>query len=124
MIPEIKNAAEAGHGNAMLYAAGIACILANMIPTVGDSYYFYRQSIDKDKLEDGTITPAQYWYRDAFGYYFYTAAWYILVLGVVMAVKGDYTKKAKIGLAILSSGIVAGVIIRNINKDKYRYSSN
>jgi hypothetical protein len=113
----IATAVKNGNGNAILYTAALAAMLANCIPTPADGIYFYTEGVNKSKLDAGTITPKQYWMRDVFGYYFYTAAWYGVVLMVMASMGGSYQNKAKIGLTLVASGIVVGVVFQNIKKD-------
>jgi hypothetical protein len=107
-----------GNGNAIIYTAVLAAIVANCMPTPADAIYFWRQSVDKDLLESGMITPKQYWIRDVSGYYLYTAAWYGLVFTILNATGGNYQTKSKILLALLSAGLVVGVVAKNIQKDE------
>jgi len=107
-----------GNGDAIIYTAVLAAIVANCIPTPADALYFWRQSVDKDLLESGKITPTQYWVRDVSGYYLYTAGWYSAIFTILAATGGNYKTKAKILLALLSSGLVIGVISKNIQKDE------
>ena len=107
-----------GDGDAIIYTAVLAAIAANCLPTPADAVYFWRQSVDKDLIENGKITPTQYWVRDVAGYYLYTAAWYAGIFTILAATGGGYKNKAKILLALLSSGLVVGVIAKNIQKDE------
>jgi hypothetical protein len=107
-----------GDGDAIIYTAVLAAIVANCMPTPADAIYFWRQSVDKDLLESGKITPKQYWVRDGAGYYLYTASWYAGIFTVLAATGGSYQTKAKILLALLSAGLVVGVIAKNIQKDE------
>ena len=113
----IDKAIKDGNGNAIIYTAIGAAILANVMPTPSDGFFFYQQRINKEKLDKGEITPKQYWTRDVFGYYFYTAAWYGLVLATVASVGGTYQTKAKILLGLSGAGIVLGVISKNIEAE-------
>ena len=117
MIADIKQQINSGNGNTIIYTAVLAAVIANAMPTPADAIYFWRQQIDKEQLEAGKITPKQYWSRDVFGYYFYTAAWYATVLGVLAAAGGDYKTKARILLGLMGAGLVVGVIAKNIERD-------
>jgi hypothetical protein len=44
--------------------------------------------------------------------------WWGLVLGAMYFTKGDYTKKAKIGLGLVATGVVLSVIRKNIKEDE------
>lgn len=115
---EIKSALGNGDGNALIYTAILSAMLANVIPTPADAIYFWRQGVDKEKLDKGEITPTQYWTRDVVGYYTYTALWYGLVLTIVASMGGTYQTKAKILLGTLGAGVVVGVVANNIKKDE------
>jgi uncharacterized membrane protein YkvI len=115
---EIKGALGNGDGNALIYTAVLSAMIANVMPTPADAIYFWRQSVDKEKLEKGEITPTQYWTRDVVGYYSYTALWYGLVLTIVASMGGTYQNKARILLGLLGAGVVVGVVANNIKKDE------
>ena len=115
---EIKVALGKGDGNALIYTAILSAMIANVMPTPADAIYFWRQSVNKEKLEKGEITPTQYWTRDVLGYYSYTALWYGLVLTIIASTGGTYQTKAKILLATLGAGVVVGVVANNIKKDE------
>jgi hypothetical protein len=118
MIKSIKSAVSSGHGNAILYAGAIGLLLSDVIPTPADGLYFRLQQKNKAKLQTGEITPKEYWVRDAVFYYGLNPLWWGLVLGAMVYSKGDYTKKAKIGLGIIAGGMVLGVLHKNIKKDE------
>lgn len=118
MIKSISSAVKSGHGNAILYAGAIGLLLSDVIPTPADGLYFRLQQKNKAKLEQGEITPKQYWVRDAVYYYGLNPLWWSLVLGAMVLTKGDYSKKAKIGLGIVAGGMVLGVLSKNIKKDE------
>lgn len=115
---EIKSALGNGDGNALIYTAILSAMIANVVPTPADAIYFWRQGVDREKLDKGEITPTQYWTRDVVGYYTYTALWYGLVLTIVASMGGTYQTKAKILLGTLGAGIVVGVVANNIKKDE------
>ena len=118
MIKSIKSAVSSGHGNAILYAGAIGLILSDIIPTPADGLYFRLQQKNKAKLHTNEITPKQYWTRDALFYYGLNPIWWSLVLGAMVLTKGDYSKKAKIGLGLVASGMVLAVLHKNIKKDE------
>lgn len=118
MIKAIKSAISSGHGTALLYTASLSFIFADLVPTPADAWYFNFQQKNKAKLQEGIITPRQYWVRDAESYYFGNIVWWSLVLGAMVLTKGDYSKKAKIGLGIVAGGMVLGVLSKNIKKDE------
>lgn len=116
-MSQIKQAINSGHGLAVLYAGFVGLVLSDIIPTPGDALYFYRQRMLKNKLNQGEITPKQYWIKDAAGYYLYNSAWWALVFGTVLLSKGDFNQKLKLSMAIMGGGIVGAVLIKNIKKD-------
>lgn len=118
MIKSIKSAIGSGHGNAVLYAGAIGLLLSDVIPTPADAIYFRLQQKNKAKLQTNEITPKQYWVRDAISYYALNPLWWSLVLGAMIYTKGDYNKKAKIGIGIIASGVVLSVLHKNIKKDE------
>lgn len=107
-----------GKGNAIIYTALIAAALANCIPTPFDAIYFRRQQSLKAKLENGEISVNRYWYQDIGEYYLWTALWYGALIGVVATVQGEYKTNARMLVALAGSGLVVGVLIKNIQKDK------
>jgi len=118
MKDTIGKAIKSGHGNAILYAGAIGLLLSDVIPTPADGLYFRLQQKNKAKLNSGEITPTQYWTRDAIYYYGLNPLWWGLVLGAMYFTKGDYTKKAKIGLGLVATGVVLSVIRKNIKEDE------
>ena len=118
MTGELKAALNNGNGDAIVYTALLAAILANCTPTPADAIFFYREQVDKALLQKKQITPKQFWVRTTIGYYGYTAAWYALCLGIVIAAGGTYKTKAKILIGLISGGLVIGVIAKNIQKDE------
>jgi hypothetical protein len=118
MIKSIKSAVSSGHGNAILYAGAIGLLLSDVIPTPADGLYFSLMQKNKAKLQANEITPKQYWTRDAVLYYSLNPLWWSIILGAMIYTKGNYTKKAKVGLGILATGVVLSVLHKNIKKDE------
>jgi hypothetical protein len=111
---EINN----GNGNVILYTALLAAIVANCTPTPADYFYFRAQQRDKEKLENGEITPKQYWRRDIAGYYGYTAGYYAIIFLTLQAIGGTYKNNARVLMALLSGGLIIGVYAKNVQKDE------
>jgi hypothetical protein len=108
-----------GNGNTIIYTALIAAMVANAIPTVADGFYFSLQQKWKQELQEGKITPEQYWGRDILNYYTITAGYYGVVLLTMLALnKNSFSTNSKILLGLLGGGLVIGVGIKNIQKDK------
>jgi hypothetical protein len=118
MINSISSAVKGGYGNAILYAGALGLLFSDIIPTPADALYFNLQQKNKAKLQSKEITPKQYWTRDAIYYYGLNPLWWSVVLGAMYLTKGDYTKKAKIGIGLLASGVVIAVLNGNIKKDE------
>lgn len=112
---------ESNNRTGLLYAVGIGLILSDIIPTPADALYFYRQRINKQKLEKGEITPKQYWSKDAFNYYALNPLWWALVLGATYTLGKDYKQKRNILLGLLTAGVVVGVLSKNVKSDKEFY---
>jgi len=108
-----------GNGNTLIFTALIAAILANCTPTVADGLYFNLQQKWKQDLEDGKITPEQYWTRDVLHYYTITAGYYVIVLLIMLAFsQNTFSTNSKILLGIVGGGVVIGVAMKNVQKDK------
>lgn len=105
-------------GEAVLYATLIGLVLSDVIPTPADAAYFRLMEKNKQKLNDKIITPKQYWTRDAVLYYGLNPIWWSLVLGAVVLTKGDLSDKLKLGIALIGSGAVIGVISKNIKEEE------
>jgi hypothetical protein len=108
----------------LLLATGIGLILSDIIPTPADAIYFNYQQKWKGQLEDGIITPKQYWTKDALAYYGLNPIWWGVVLGSSLAFGKTYQQKLGIFVAMLSGGAIFGVLSKNIKKDVLRYGSN
>jgi hypothetical protein len=118
MQDSIGSAIKSGHGNAIIYAGALGLIASDIIPTPADSLYFSLMQKEKRKLENKEITPKQYWTREALLYYGLNPIWWTIVLGAIYITKGDYTTKLKVGLGVISGGVVFGVLNSNIKKDE------
>ena len=117
----IQNAVKSGHGEAILYAGALGLLISDILPTPADGIYFYAMQKNKAKLESGEITPKQFWSRETGLYYGLNPIWWSIVLGPMYLTKGDYTDKMKVGIGIMSAGVVVGVIYSNIRKDEKIY---
>lgn len=114
-----KKVIDNGDGNSLIYAALIAAMVANAVPTVADGWYFSLQQKWKQQLEEGKITPEQYWTKDIGHYYTITAGYYGIVLLAMLALnKNSFSTNSKILLGILGGGLVIGVGMQNVKKDK------
>ena len=110
---------EEGNGNTLIFTALIAAMVANAVPTVADGWYFSLQQKWKQELQDGKITPEQYWGKDIFNYYTITAGYYGVVLLTMLALnKNSFSTNSKILLGLLGGGLVIAVGLKNVQKDK------
>ena len=115
----ISDVIREGNGNALLYTALAAAMIANCVPTVADGWYFSLQQKWKQELEEGKITPKQYWSRDIVNYYTITAGYYGVVLVTMLALnKNSFSANSKILLGLLGGGLVISVGMKNIQKDE------
>ena len=115
----IKKIIDQGNGDAIIYTALGAAILANCIPTIADGFYFYKQQQWNSLVQKGEITPEQYWTRDVIGYYTITAGYYAIVLVTIVSLKQkSFSTKSKILLGLVGGGAVISVVLKNIQKDK------
>lgn len=124
MVKSINTAIKTGHGSALLYVGAIGLLVSDIIPTPADAVYFRLQEINKTKLEEGAITPKQYWTRDALAYYGLNPLWWSIVLAALVFTKGSVGDKAKIGLAIVGAGAVLGVLGKNIKEEEKKLENN
>jgi len=113
----IKKAVGNGQGSTIIYTALLGAALAQFLPNPGDALFFYLQEKNTDKLNNGEITPKQFWVRDVAGYYGFSAGYYTLVLLTVASIGGSYKTKARILAGLVAGGLVIGVVAKNIQKD-------
>lgn len=107
----------------LLLAFATGLIVSDIIPTPADGVYFYLQRKNKQKLEQGEITPRQYWLRDAAGYYGLNPLWWGSVLGASLLIGKDFVQKRNIFLGLVAGGVVVSVLSRNIKKDEEYYDT-
>lgn len=107
--------------NQLLLAVGIGLIASDLIPTPADAVYFNYMRNNKQKLEEGEITPKQYWTRDAVSYYGLNPLFWAGVLGVSFLAGKSYEQRRNILIGLIAGGVVIGVIHRNIRKDEVMY---
>jgi uncharacterized membrane protein YkvI len=108
---------ESHHKTTILYALGTGLLLSDLIPTPADAVYFNYQRNNKQKVEEKTITPKQYWTRDAIGYYTFNAVWWTSVLGLSYFLGKDYYQKRNLMIGLIAGGVVLSVLHKNIEKD-------
>lgn len=101
----------------LIYVALIAAAAGDLIPTLADAIFFSDQQKQKEKLNEGLVTPKQYWTREAILYYTLNPIYWLLIALIVYNIKGDYHVKAKIAIGLVALGIVIVVIQKNIKKD-------
>lgn len=115
----IQKIINAGNGNALLFTALAAAAIANSLPTPFDGIYFARQQKLKQQLQNGEISINKYWHHDVGEYYLWTSLWYVSIMGAISLFgDGSFNTNSKILLALMSGGVVLGVMQNNIRKDK------
>ena len=115
----IKKVISSGNGNALIYTALIAAMVANFTPTVADGLYFNLQQKWKKELNEGKITPEVYWRNNILHYYTITAGYYGVVLLTMLSLnKNSFSTNSKILLGLLGGGVVIAVGMKNVQKDK------
>lgn len=124
MVGSIKEAINRGQGNAILYAGALGLLVSDIIPTPADAIYFRLQEKNKTLLEKGQITPKQYWTRDAIAYYGLNPIWWSIVLGAVVLTKGEFSDKLKVGVALVGTGAVFGVLSKNIREEEKKLNNS
>jgi hypothetical protein len=107
-----------GNGNAIVYTALLAAMIANCLPTPADAIYFSRVNKLERQFDAGEITAEQVEWSVALEYYVWTAAWYGLLFAGIYSFGGKYKNNARILLAIAAAGLAFGVVNKNIEIDK------
>ena len=119
MVGTIQKAVKTqGAGEAVLYAGLLGLLVSDIIPTPADAIYFRLQAKNKQKLDNGIITPKQYWTKNALMYYGLNPLWWSLVLVAVVNTKGGFDNKIRLGLALVGAGAVFGVLSKNIKEEE------
>lgn len=114
----IEKVIDGGNGNTLLYTTLIAAAVANTLPTPFDGIYFSRQQKLKQDLQNGKISITQYWHHDVGEYYLWTSLWYVSLIGAISLFgDGSFKTNAKILMALVSGGLVLGVMQNNIRRD-------
>jgi len=111
------------HHSKLLLATGVGLVLSDIIPTPADALYFNLQQKWKAELEDGKITPNQYWTKDAAAYYGLNPIWWLGVLGATFLIGKTDKQRMGVFVTLLAGGVVIGVISKNIKKDNLRYNN-
>jgi len=112
------------HHSKILLATGIGLVLSDIIPTPADALYFKLQQKWKADLEDGKITPKQYWTKEALAYYGLNPIWWSAVLGASFLIGKTDSSRIKTFAILIAGGAVIGVIGKNIKKDSFRYKND
>lgn len=108
----------------LIYAAIIGAAIGDALPTVADYVYFNKQQELKEKLNNGEITPKEYWRKEALYYYGSNSAYWALVALILYNIKGDYHTKIKAALWIIGGSAVLGILAKNIRKDNEYFKTH
>jgi hypothetical protein len=107
-----------------IYIALLAAAIGDAMPTMADYFYFKRQQSLKIQLQSNKITPKQYWHKEAFAYYTYNSLYWIVIGGIVYAVKGSFALKLKVAAVLVATGAVFAILQKNIRQDEDFYSTH
>jgi hypothetical protein len=107
-----------GNGNAIIYTALLAGMIANALPTPADSIYFYRVNKLERQFDAGEISAEKLEWHVAGEYYLWTALWYGTLFLGIYSIGGKYKNNSRLLFALVASGIAVGVIQKNIEVDK------
>ncbi len=119
---EISGVAHSKHAKGALYAMLGGMILGNAMPSPSDAWYFHLQTKLRDKWKKGEITAEKYWKLNAFYYYSIPMLYWLLVGSIIVTVKGSAEKKIKLTAFLVGGGVVVGVILKQMQKDKLQLS--
>jgi hypothetical protein len=108
----------------ILYAVGLGLVLSDIIPTPADAVVFWRQGVNKQKLEKSEITPKQYWVKETANYYLLNPIWWGSVLLASHYFGKTYEQKRNIFIGVIAAGVVVAVVSKNIKKDEEFYKKN
>ena len=107
-----------GNGNAIIYTALLAAMVANAFPTPADAIYFARVNKLERAFDAGQISAEEVEWKVAGEYYLWTALWYGLLFTGIYSFGGKYKTNARIILALAAGGLIVGVVQKNIEVDK------
>ena len=124
MLKEIQKTLHGNSAIGAVYLAGISFILADIIPTPADAVVFWRQGVNKQKLEKGEITPKQYWVKETSNYYLLNPIWWGGVLLASYYFGKTYEQKRNIFIGVIAAGAVVAVVAKNIKKDEEFYKKH
>jgi len=107
-----------GNGNAIIYTALLAGMIANALPTPADAIYFYRVNKLERQFDAGEISAENVEWHVAGEYYVWTALWYGALFLGIYSLRGEYKNNSRLLLAIIAAGLAVGVVQKNIEVDK------
>lgn len=107
-----------GNGNAIIYTALLAGMIANALPTPADSIYFYRVNKLERQFDAGEISAEKLEWHVAGEYYLWTTLWWGTLFLGIYSLGGQYKNNSRLLFALVASGIAVGVIQKNIEVDK------
>lgn len=107
-----------GNGNAIIYTALLAGMIANALPTPADSIYFYRINKLERQFDAGEISAEKLEWHVAGEYYLWTTLWWGTLFLGIYSLGGQYKNNSRLLLGLIASGIAIGVVQKNIEVDK------
>jgi hypothetical protein len=116
-IEKIKNVFKSDSAVGGLYVGLVGAWIGEIAPSPTDILDFYWERTWRIQLEKGEIDAKTYWRRITAKYYFLDSSYWLLLLGVAVAVGGDIKRKATVIGGIVGAGMAIGVIGKNIQKD-------
>jgi len=120
----INKVVEDGNGNALIYTALIAAMVANTLPTPFDAIYFRRVNTLQRQYDEKKITAEKLEWHVAGEYFLWTSLWYASLFGIIYSIGGKYQTNARILLALASGGLVIGAVNKNIEINKKMEKQN
>ncbi len=108
-ISNISPITEGKYANALLYAGVFAFMAMDFIPSPADAIYAEAEKTNREKWQQGLISPQDYYRKSLNTYYnFAQPAWWILGVGVIFFWDGDFKQKLTVAMATLATGAAVG----------------
>jgi hypothetical protein len=116
-VSQVTNLFKGDNAVGGLYVGLIGAWIGEIAPSPTDALDFYWERKWRMQLEAGEIDSKTYWRRISAKYYLLDSTYWLLILGIAIAIKGDIRKKATVVGGILGAGMAIGMIGKNIQKD-------